>query len=60
MDHFMEGYQTYCRACETYGLQSMSYYLYVKHLTEEQLNAYNKYNNETAVQAGWTMKGTIF
>lgn len=52
MEHYFEGYQTYCKACESFGLQSMSYYLYVKHLTEEQLHAYNQYSNEAAVQVG--------
>lgn len=52
MEHFMDGYQIYCKACESYGLESMSYYLYVKHLTEEQLHAYNQYNYQTTVQVG--------
>ena len=41
MDMYREGYQIYCEACEQHGLQSMNFYLYVKNLTEEQLNAYN-------------------
>lgn len=46
MEHFKEGYQTYCQACESYGLESMNYYLYIKQLTEEQLYAFNEYKKD--------------
>jgi len=50
MDMYREGYQIYCEACEQHGLQSMNFYLYVKNLTEEQLNAYNEHRKcEVAV-----------
>lgn len=47
MEHYFEGYQTYCQACKTYGLESMNYYLYVKQLTEEQLYAFNEHKKDT-------------
>lgn len=50
MEHFMEGYQTYCQACENYGLESMNYHLYVKQLTEEQLYAFNEYKRNATIQ----------
>ena len=50
MEHFMEGYQTYCQACENYGLESMNYHLYVKQLTEEQLYAFNEYKRDATIQ----------
>lgn len=48
MENFKEGYQTYCQACENYGVESMNYYLYIKQLTEEQLNAYNELKKDDA------------
>lgn len=47
MEHFMEGYEKYCEACENYGLESMNFYLYVKQLTEEQLYAFNEHKKDS-------------
>lgn len=46
MENYIEGYEIYCEACESYGMESMNYYLYVKQLTEEQLHAFNDYKKE--------------
>lgn len=44
MENYKEGYEIYRKACENYGLESMNYYLYIKHLTEEQLNAFDEHS----------------
>lgn len=43
MDFYRKGYQIYCEACEQYGMPSMNFHLYIKQLTEEQLNAFNEH-----------------
>ncbi|MEX3622526.1 transcriptional regulator [Viridibacillus arvi] len=43
MEMYREGYETYCLACENYGMESMNFYLFVKNLTVEQLNAFNQH-----------------
>ncbi|WP_010287555.1 hypothetical protein [Kurthia massiliensis] len=46
MEMYREGYRIYCEACQQHGLESMNFYLFVKNLTEEQLNAYNVHKKE--------------
>lgn len=51
MENYKEGYEIYRQACENYGLESMTYYLYLKHLTEEQLHAYDAHSKKNYLDA---------
>ncbi|MFB5281555.1 hypothetical protein [Peribacillus sp. Hz7] len=42
MEMYREAYEYYKMACENYGMESVNFYHFVKHLTTEQLNEYNK------------------
>ncbi|AZV42591.1 MULTISPECIES: hypothetical protein [Peribacillus] len=41
METYREAYESYKRACENYGMESMTFYHFVTHLTKEQLNEYD-------------------
>jgi hypothetical protein len=40
MENYQKAYQHYQSACENYGMESMSFYQFLKHLTKEQLQEY--------------------
>lgn len=42
MEMYREAYEYYKTTCERYGMDSVSFYQFVKHLTEEQLDEYCK------------------
>ncbi|AZV42387.1 hypothetical protein [Peribacillus asahii] len=42
MEMYREAYEYYKMACENYGMESVNFHHFVKHLTTEQLNEYNK------------------
>ncbi len=42
MENYREAYEFYKRTCEKYGMESVNFYHFVKHLTEEQLDEYAK------------------
>ena len=42
MENYREAYEFYKRTCEKYGMESVNFYHFVKHLTEEQLDQYSK------------------
>ena len=42
MSIYEEGYTHYVAQCEVYGLQPLSLYYFVRQLSKEQLEAYNK------------------
>ncbi|WP_173719822.1 hypothetical protein [Bacillus massilinigeriensis] len=43
MEMYQKAYEYYKAACENNGVESLSIYQFVKYLTKEQLNEYNKY-----------------
>lgn len=42
MEDYQKAYEHYRAACKRYGIKSMSFHQFVKHLTTEQLNEYMK------------------
>lgn len=42
MEKYREAYERYLAICKFYGMESINFYHFVKHLTEEQLNEYSK------------------
>ncbi|MEK4029530.1 MULTISPECIES: hypothetical protein [Bacillaceae] len=42
MEMYREAYEYYMESCENYEMESISFYHFVKHLTEEQLQEYMK------------------
>lgn len=42
MEMYRKAFEFYKATCEKYGMESVNFYHFVKHLTEEQLNEYCK------------------
>lgn len=42
MEMYREVYEFYKTICEKYGMESVNFYHFIKHLTEEQLNEFYK------------------
>lgn len=42
MEMYREAYKRYLAICKGYGMESVNFHHFVKHLTEEQLNEYSK------------------
>lgn len=45
MDMYRQAYESYKIACESYGMETMNFSLFIKHLTVEQLSQFSKTNN---------------
>jgi hypothetical protein len=45
MEIFREAYENYKAACENYGIESMNFTYFIKHLTIEQLHEFSKQSN---------------
>lgn len=44
-DMCVAAYRGYLSICERYGMKSVSFYHFIKQLTEEQINEYSKIAN---------------
>ncbi|WP_187118969.1 hypothetical protein [Bacillus marasmi] len=44
MDIYRQAYESYKSACENYGMESMNFNMFIKHLTDEQLSEFSKTN----------------
>lgn len=42
MEFYREAYENYCTACENYGMETMTFNHFIKHLTKEQLHELSK------------------
>ncbi len=42
MEIYQKAYECYRAACESYGMESISLYQFLNHLTKEQLQEYTK------------------
>jgi hypothetical protein len=42
MEIYREAYENYKEACESYGMESMMFNHFIKHLTAEQLDEFTK------------------
>ncbi|GLY10982.1 hypothetical protein ACP2W0_09410 [Pseudobacillus badius] len=42
MEMYREAYEYYMESCENHEMESISFYHFVKHLTEDQLQGYLK------------------
>ena len=45
MESYRLAYEYYTSCCERYGVESVTFYHFVNHLTEEQIEAYIKIAN---------------
>ncbi|WP_203362547.1 hypothetical protein [Bacillus sp. REN10] len=45
MEMYRIAYQYYTETCESYGMESINFHHFIKHLTEEQLQEYIKKAN---------------
>ncbi|WP_187292174.1 hypothetical protein [Bacillus sp. 1NLA3E] len=45
MEMYREAYESYKEACENFGMESINFNHFVKHLTTEQLHEYSKNSN---------------
>lgn len=45
MDSYRMAYEFYTATCERYGMESVNFYHFVNHLTEEQMEEYIKIAN---------------
>lgn len=45
MDIYRQAYESYKSACENYGMESMNFAHFIKHLTIDQLNQFCKTAN---------------
>jgi hypothetical protein len=43
MEIYQKAYEYYQAACQNYGMESLNFNLFVKHLTKEQLDLYIKH-----------------
>ncbi|WP_203554039.1 hypothetical protein [Bacillus sp. B15-48] len=43
MGMYQKAYESYCVACENYGMESMNIEQFIKNLTKEQLHEYLKH-----------------
>ncbi|MFJ7850249.1 hypothetical protein ACIQZM_17590 [Peribacillus sp. NPDC097206] len=42
MNMYTKAYETYLMTCERYGIESINFHHFIKHLTEDQLDEYSK------------------
>ncbi|WP_195892868.1 hypothetical protein [Bacillus massiliigorillae] len=42
MEMYRQAYEYYTATCESYGMESVNFYHFINHLTEEQIKEYSQ------------------